>query len=74
MGNASGVYVFTVTKNANKIEIRRAIEKLYKVNVRKVRVVNLPSKFRQIGKYQGEKSGFKKAIVSLRAGQKIDII
>lgn len=74
LGNASGAYVFTVTKHANKIEIRRAIEKLYKVTVRQVRVVNLPSKFRQIGKYQGEKSGFKKAIVSLKKGQTIDIV
>jgi len=67
-------YTFKVTKYSNKIEIKRSIEKLYKVNVLGVNIQNMPSKFRQVGRHQGTKSGFKKAIVTIREGQKIDVV
>jgi large subunit ribosomal protein L23 len=68
----SGKYLFKVAKGANKMRIKSAIEKLYKVKVRGVNVLSMPSKFRQVGKYKGEKSGFKKAIVTLKEGEKIE--
>ena len=70
---ASGKYVFRVGTDANKFEIRRSIEKLYKVKVDNVHVINMPSKFRQVGRHQGVRSGFRKAIVTLQKGEKIDI-
>ena len=66
-------YVFQVADSANKISIKEAIEKLYKVDVVSVHVLKVQSKKRVIGKYKGHKPGFKKAIVTLRAGDKIDL-
>ncbi len=73
LGNAIGKYVFRVSGTANKIEISHAIEKLYKVKVSNVHLLHMPSKKRQVGRHQGEKSGFKKAVVTLQKGQTIDI-
>ena len=67
-----GKYVFEVAKSATKPEIKKAIEKIYKVKVKKVNIVKVPSKKRGWGKYEGEKRGFKKAIVTLKEG-KIDL-
>lgn len=66
-------YVFRVAKNANKAEIKKAIGNLYKVEVARVNVLKAPSKHRRVGRYEGRKPGFKKAIVTLRPGNKIDI-
>jgi large subunit ribosomal protein L23 len=71
--NAHDQYVFKVFLKANKIEIKKAIERLYGVHVEKVRIVMVPSKLRRLGKYEGEKSGFKKAIVRLSKGEKIEV-
>ena len=68
-----GKYLFKVAKNANKVEIKKAIEKLYKIKVDKVHVISAPSKFRQIGEYEGRKPGFKKAIITLKKGERIEI-
>ncbi len=68
-----GKYLFRVAKDANKVEIKKAVEKLYKVRVDKVHAVSMPSKFRQVGKHEGRKPGFKKAIVTLKKGDKIEI-
>jgi large subunit ribosomal protein L23 len=67
-------YVFQVFPQSNKIEIKKAIESEYKVNVIDVKIVNIPRKKIQRGKISGFKNGYKKALVKLRAGQKIDII
>ncbi len=71
-GAAHGAYVFRVSAHANKTAIKYAIEKLYKVHVRKVHVLHVPAKKRQVGRYEGVKSGFKKAVVTLRPGDTID--
>jgi large subunit ribosomal protein L23 len=68
-----GQYFFKVTKAANKVEIKKAVEKLYKVRVDRVNVISMPSKFRRVGEHEGKKSGFKKAIVTLKKGDKIEI-
>lgn len=68
-----GRYIFKVFPRANKVEIARAIEKLYGVKVRDVKIINVIAKKRQVGRFKGLKSGFKKAIVSLKEGQTIEI-
>lgn len=68
-----GKYLFKVARSANKAEVKGAIEKLYKVKVEKVHVLKMPSKFRQVGKYEGRKPGFKKAIVTLKEGERIEM-
>lgn len=71
----SGIYkyVFRVWQKTNKVEIRKAIEKLYDVKVKDVRIVNVVGKKRQVGRFEGWKPGFKKAIVTLEEGHTIEI-
>jgi len=66
-------YVFRITSSANKTEVKKAIEKLYKVSVKNVHVITMPSKFRQVGRYKGRKPGFRKAIITLKKGDRIEI-
>jgi len=71
---ALGKYTFKVSRGSNKFEIKKAIEKMYKVKVEKVAVVSMPAKTRRVGRREGKKPGFKKAIVTLIEGDKIDIV
>jgi len=68
----SGKYVFNVIKAANKVEIKKAVERAYKVNVMLVNILNTKGKTRNSGRIAGRTSGFKKAIVTLKKGQKIE--
>lgn len=70
---SQGKYVFVVSKDENKIEIARKIEKLYNVTVKAVNVIQGKNKKRRIGRIEGEKKGAKKAIVTLKKGDKIEI-
>ena len=65
-------YVFKIWKNANKIQVKKAIEKLYDVKVKKINIINVPRKKRRIGQVQGWRSGYKKAVATLSKG-KIEI-
>ena len=65
--------VFKVHNKANKKTIKKNIEKLFKVNVIKVNIVNQKSKFKLKQGKKSVKSGFKKAIVTLKKGQSIDL-
>jgi len=67
-------YVFKVSGQANKIEIKKAVQDLYGVAVKSVTVINIPRKARRLGKSQGFKAGFKKAMVKLAEGEKIEIM
>lgn len=67
-------YVFKVATRSNKIEIKKAVEKMYGVKVDRVMISVMPSKKRRLGRFEGEKSGFKKAVVKLSAGHKIDVM
>lgn len=67
-------YVFKVWPRANKIEIKKAIEDLYGVEVEKVRIINVPKKRRRVGRILGWRKGYKKAIVKIKEGQKIEIM
>lgn len=67
----SGRYVFAVAARANKPEIRKAIERLYDVHVTSVHIVKLIGKKRRYGRTMGRTSDWKKAIITVRAGEKI---
>lgn len=72
--NGINQYVFKVASRSNKIEIKKAVEKMYGVKVDQVRISIMPAKKRRLGQQEGEKAGFKKAMVKLAAGSKIDIM
>lgn len=65
-------YTFKVDRKANKIEIKNAIEKIFDVKVLAVNTINVIPKFKRMGKYEGYKSAYKKAVVKLAEGDKID--
>lgn len=65
-------YTFKVDKKANKVEIKKAIEAIFSVDVLRVNTVNVLPKAKKVGKYEGFKSAYKKAVVQLPEGQKID--
>ncbi len=69
----SGVYTFKVRKDANKIEIKNEVEKKYKVNVTNVGIIKIPSKKIRVGRRQGTKKEYKKAMVQIKKGQSIDL-
>lgn len=68
-----GAYVFRVAPDSNKVMIKRAIEEFYGFKARKVSITNMPSKRRISRGRVGTKSGFKKAVVYLKEGDKIDL-
>jgi len=70
--DASNKYFFEVDRKANKVEIAGAIEKLFKVKVVDVRVMHVLGKKKRMGKTIGQKSSWKKAIVTLAAGNSIE--
>lgn len=65
-------YVFRIHKSANKVETKKAIQDFYGVRVLGVNIVNIPKKKRRLGKTEGFRSGYKKAIVTLAKGDKIE--
>jgi large subunit ribosomal protein L23 len=65
--------VFKVDKNANKKSIKRSIEKIFKVNVVKVNTLNMKRKAKLVKNKKSFKPGYKKAIVTLKKGQSIDL-
>ena len=65
--------VFKVNKGASKNSIKRSIEKIFKVNVIKVNTINLKGKTKLVRNKKAYKSGYKKAIVTLKKGQNIDL-
>ena len=70
MKDAHRTLCFEVTPEANKVQIKAAIEKLFKVKVESVRTVNQEGKLRRRGRFAGYRSNWKKAYVKLRAGEK----
>ena len=66
-------YLFSVERGANKIEIRKAVEELYKVKVQAVNTVRMPGKLKRVRAAQGHTPSWKKAVVTLHSGHKIDL-
>lgn len=70
---AENKYTFQVPLDANKVEIRQAIESIFNVKVEKVNTVRVLGKTKRMGRFVGKRSDYKKAIVKLVAGQKLPI-
>ena len=66
-------YAFIVAKDANKVEIKNAVEKLFKVSVAQVNTMNYRGKARRVGRHLGRRPAYKKAIVRLADGESIDV-
>lgn len=72
-GIALNKYTFQVAKDANKVEIAQAVEKLFGVEVEKVNTINVRGKLRRQGRFEGRTASWKKAIVTLtEKSKKID--
>ena len=63
---------FEVDRRANKIEIKKAVEKIFKVQVENVRTMNYQGKRKRLGRTMGRRPHWKKAVVTLKPGQKIE--
>lgn len=70
--DAANKVVFEVDKNANKIEIKHAVQQLFNVKVQEVNVMNFLGKRKRSGRIIGKKQDWKKAIVTLKKGDKIE--
>ena len=70
---AQNKYTFEVAQNANKHQIKEAVEKAFKVKVVQVNVITVPGKSRGYGRLRGKTSPWKKAMVTLEQGNKIEI-
>jgi large subunit ribosomal protein L23 len=66
-------YVFKVDKKANKLEIKRAIEELFKVKVEDVTTMMMHGKPKRLGRFEGRRTDWKKAIVRLKKGETIEL-
>jgi large subunit ribosomal protein L23 len=67
-------YTFRVHPSANKTQVRKAVEALFEVHVEKVNIINTPGKARRILGRPGHTPPWKKALVKLRAGERIEIV
>ena len=67
-------YVFEVDRRAAKPEIKRAIEEIFKVTVKDVRTMTVRGKLKRLGRFEGMRPSWKKAVVTLAEGDTIDIV
>ena len=74
VGDASNQYVFEVVADANKAEVKAAVERLFEVNVDSVRIVNVKGKSKSFKLRPGKRSDWKKAYVRVREGQTLDFL
>ena len=65
---------FQVAVDANKVEIRQAVEKVFNVKVTDVRTANRQGKWKRMGKFAGRRASWKKAMVTLAPGHKIELV
>jgi large subunit ribosomal protein L23 len=63
---------FEVDRSANKIEIKKAVEQIFKVDVLGVRTVNMKGKNKRVGRYTTKLSDWKKAVVTIKPGQRVE--
>lgn len=64
---------FLVRRDANRIEIKRAVEAVLKVKVDRVHIMNVPGKIKRLGRFSGKRQDRKKAIVTLKPGEKLEM-
>jgi large subunit ribosomal protein L23 len=72
LAESANQFLFKVRPDANKIEVKHAVETLFKVKVLDVRMARYLGKIRRVGRSMGRRSDWKKAYVTLKAGDKID--
>ena len=70
---AENKYIFRVATDANKIQIKQAVEDIYNVTVKKVNTLNLHGKWRRVRYKEGKAPDWKKSVVTLKQGDKIEI-
>ena len=70
---SDNVVSFVVARNANKVEIKKAVEDVLNVKVENVRTINVAGKVKRTGQAMGKRSNWKKAYVSLKEGEMIDL-
>ena len=70
MGTADKKYTFKGAKDATKVDIKKAVEKLFSVKVEKVNTINVRGQLRRYGRYEGYRASWKKAIVTLTEDSK----
>lgn len=68
----SGKYIFHVTPKSNKDLIKKEVERLFKVDVLAVNIINIPGKMKRIGRIYGRRNTVRKAIITVKKGQKIE--
>ncbi len=68
-----GKYLFLVEKSANKIQVKHAVEEIYKVKVKDVNTFIVPGKLKRVRHQIGRTPSLKKAVVTLKEGQKIEV-
>jgi large subunit ribosomal protein L23 len=73
MRESGNKYLFNVAPDANRIEIKRAVEEIFNVKVKKVRTIVVHGKVKRMGIFAGKRPDWKKAIVTLVEGQSIDL-
>jgi large subunit ribosomal protein L23 len=67
-------YVFEVNKDANKHEIKRTIENMFSIHITDVTTMSMHGKIKRLGRFQGRRPDWKKAIVTLKDGDKIELV
>ncbi|MBI5142915.1 MAG: 50S ribosomal protein L23 [Nitrospirae bacterium] len=74
LNEALNKVLLEVAQDSNKIEIKRAVEELFKVEVKSVHTVNVRGKLKRVGRHVGTTRSWKKALVTLKPGQKLDFL
>lgn len=72
LAEVAGRYAFEVSAQSTKPQIKEAVQKLFNVNVREVRTMVMHGKVKRVGRFETKRSNWKKALVTLAEGQKID--
>jgi large subunit ribosomal protein L23 len=67
-------YIFEVLPNYNKQEVKKSVEGIYGVDVLSVNMIKIPAKKRRLGKTEGFRKAYKKAVIKIKEGQKIEIL
>lgn len=70
---ADNEYTFDVHRNANKVQIKQAVEEIFKVKVLSVNTVHIVGKVKRMGRFEGKRPDRKKAVVTVRPGDRIEI-
>ncbi|MFQ6094307.1 MAG: 50S ribosomal protein L23 [bacterium] len=74
MKEATNTVAFVVDRRANKIEIKRAVQKMFDVRVKNVRTMVVHGKVKRMGRFEGRRPDWKKAVVTLKEGETIDFL